>query len=142
MEKECYYLVNSKILPSVYGGVLKAKALLAEGKAPNTSKAVQMAGISRSAFYKYKDYIFKYDGNDKNTVNLFAVLSDKAGVFSALTATLYQYGANILTVNQSVPVDGTADVRLTVKTDNIKLSLNELLTELKKVNGIVSIKSL
>lgn len=142
MEKEYYYLVNSKILPTVYGGVLKAKELLAEGKAPNTSKAVKMAGISRSAFYKYKNYIFKYDGNDKNTVNLFAVLSDKAGVFSALTATLYEHGANILTINQSVPIDGTADVRLTVKTDNIKLSLDELLTKLKKVNGVVSIKSI
>ena len=59
MEKEYYYLVNSKILPSVYGGVLKAKELLAEGKAPNTSKAVKMAGISRSAFYKYMTVMIK-----------------------------------------------------------------------------------
>ena len=59
-----------------------------------------------------------------------------------MTATLYEHGANILTINQSVPIDGTADVRLTVKTDNIKLCLDELLTKLQKVNGVVSIKSI
>ena len=142
MSNECFYLVNSKILPDVVKGVIFAKELLASGKATNTSQAIKMAEISRSAFYKYKDYVFKYDDNEKNTLNLSAVLSDRAGVFSALTTSLYENGANIITVNQGIPVDSVATVSLTVRTDNIKLSLPSLLNKLKAVNGVISIKAI
>ncbi len=140
IENECFYLVNSKILPDVVKGVLYAKELLASGKATNTSQAVKMADVSRSAFYKYKDYVFRYDNKDKNTLNLSAVLSDRAGVFSALTTSLYESGANIITVNQGLPVDGAATASLTVRTDSIKITVNALLNKLKSVDGVISVK--
>lgn len=142
MESENYLLVNSKILPPVFQNVILAKELLASGKATSASQAAKMAGISRSAFYKYKDFVFKYSDNNGNTVNLSALLSDKAGVFSALTTVLYNYGANIITVNQGIPVDGTANVSLTIKTDSITKPLNDLLNELLKVDGVISIKEI
>ena len=143
MEKDCFLVVNSKVLPSVYKNVLKAKTLLAEGKAPNASQAVKAVGISRSAFYKYKDNVFEYQPDSKNqTIHLNAVLYDRAGVFSAMTTMLYRHGVNIITVNQSMPVNGTATVSLTISIGSIKISLDELVQELKCVDGIISVKSI
>ena len=143
MEKDCFLVVNSKVLPAVYKNVLKAKTLLAEGKAPNASQAVKAVGISRSAFYKYKDYVFEYQSDSNNqTIHLNAVLYDRAGVFSAMTAMLYRHGVNIITVNQSMPINGTATVSLTISTGSIKISLDELLQEMRNVNGIISVKSI
>lgn len=141
MEKDTYLLVNSKLLPPVFSGVIKAKKLLSEGKATNTSQAVKMAGISRSAFYKYRDNVFEFENGNRSTVNLNAILSDRAGVFSAMTTILYKNGANIITVNQGIPESGTAAVSLTVRTDNVKITLDELIKQLKSVEGIISVKS-
>lgn len=142
MDFKGYFLVDSKVLPPVFASVVYAKELLATGEARNASQAAKMAGISRSAFYKYKDFVFKYSDSTAGTVNLIAGLSDKAGVFSALTAVLYQYGGNILTVNQGIPIDGKADVSLTVKTDNLTVTLSELLKKLSEVDGVISIKDI
>ena len=81
MEKVNYYLVNASILPPVYSKVIEAKNYLASGEASSTSQAVKMAGISRSAYYKYKDSIFEYstDSNDE-TLTINAKLKDNAGV--------------------------------------------------------------
>ncbi len=141
MDKNCYLLVNTKVLPSVYKGVIKAKKLLSSGEASNASQAVKMANISRSAFYKYKDCVFEYEDDNKNTINFSALLADKAGVFSAMTAVLYNYGANIITVNQGTPVDNVARVSLTVRTDDLNISVDELISKLKDVDGIISIKA-
>ncbi len=141
MENNSFLLVNSSVLPDVFLKVLKAKELIANGSAGNTSKAVKMAGVSRSAFYKYKDFVYKYNDSDKNTVNITAALSDKAGVFSALTTSLYKYGANILTVHQGIPSDGIATVSLTIRTDDIKISLDTLIKKVSAVNGVISIKA-
>ena len=142
MDKDFYMLVSSKVLPPVFKGVITVKELLSSGKAPNASKAVKAAGISRSAFYKYKDYVFKYETEDRHEVTFRAVLSDRAGVLSAMTAALYKYGANIITVSQSAPVNGTAEVSITVRTDNAKISVDDLTKRLKSVDGMVSIKAI
>ena len=129
MEKENFLIVNSKILPEVFLKVVSAKQLLSEGIAPNTSKAVKMVGISRSAFYKYKDYVFRFEKEGQNILTFTALLSDKAGVFSAMANVFYEVGANIITVNQSTPVDGTAKVVLTANTDNVSISVDELIAK-------------
>ena len=141
MNKGNYLVVNSDLLPPVFSGVIKAKKLLAEGIATNTSQAARMAGISRSAFYKYRDYVFEFEDVNHSTVNLSAVLTDRVGVFSKLTSVLYENGANIITVTQGLPVNGTAAVSLTVGTDNVKISLDELLSKLKSADGIISVKA-
>lgn len=109
MGNDKYVLVNSEKLPEVYRAVLKAKNLLAEGKATSASQAAKMAGISRGAYYKYKDAIFEYRQNDDGeTITLFANLLDNPGVLSAMLSTLYEAGANILSVNQNIPVNNVA----------------------------------
>lgn len=141
MKNSDLIIVDSRVLPSVFGGVIKAKELIATGKAENTSQAIKMAGISRSAFYKYRDFVFKYTDNDTDNISLSAILSDKAGVFSALTAVLYECGANIITLNQGIPVDGAAAVSITIKTDGLNIPLESLIAELQSVDGVISVKA-
>ena len=114
MGKVNYLLVDMSVLPEVYVKVIEAKGYLQSGEAANASQAVKMAGISRSAYYKYKDKIFEYSeqGDDVTTIN--AKLQDNAGVLSSVMNELYLAGANILAVNQSIPVNNIADVSITV----------------------------
>ena len=141
MKNSDLIIVDTRVLPSVFGGVIKAKELIATGKAENTSQAIKMAGISRSAFYKYRDFVFKYTDNDTDNISLSAILSDKAGVFSALTAVLYECGANIITLNQGIPVDGAAAVSITIKTGGLNIPLESLIAELQSVDGVISVKA-
>ena len=140
MQNDFYILANTKVLPAVFKDVIKAKELLSSGAAPNATKAAKAAGISRSAFYKYKDYVFRYETSDNREITLNAVLSDRAGVLSAMTTALYNYGVNILTVNQSAPKDGFAAVTITVRTNDNGFSVSDLLSDLKSVDGIISVK--
>ena len=139
MENENYLLVNSKILPPVFEGVLRAKEMLADGSAKNASQASQMAGISRSAFYKYKDFVYRFNTNQSH-VKIMATLADKKGVFSAMTNILSKYGANIITVNQNMPVDGFASVSITLQTDEISIPFDDLISKLLKADGVISVK--
>ncbi len=135
------FVVKASALPEVFSKVIDAKELLQSGTCSNVSQAVAKVGISRSAFYKYKDQVFVYSAqNQKNNICISAVLCDRAGVFSALTAKLYQKGVNILTINQNHPVDETAAVTLTVNTDNSLITIDELLYSLKKIDGVLSVK--
>ncbi len=137
MEENQLLLVHSNVLPPVFAGVVLAKDLLASGKASSAAAAAKMAGISRSAFYKYKDFVFKYSYGGGDVINLNAVLSDRAGVFSALTAALCDCGANIITLSQGLPENGLANVSLSVNTGTAP---EQLLERLHLVDGVISIK--
>ena len=98
MEDVNFLLVDAKVLPDVFLKVVDAKMLLAQGKAKSSSQAAQMAGISRSAFYKYKDAIYLYDERmSENITTLYLTLEDRPGVLSLLLSELYRAGANIIT---------------------------------------------
>jgi chorismate mutase len=142
MHKNEFLLVSSKVLPPVFSGVILAKQLLADGTASNSSQAAKMAGISRSAFYKYRDYVFSNNGIHSDNLSLNAVLTDKAGVFSALTTALYKLGTNILTIHQGIPMDGTAAVSLTIDNCSGELTAEQLIDTLKGVDGVLSVKAL
>jgi len=142
MKNESLLVVNSKVLPPVFLGVIKAKEYLSSGEAKNTSEAIKLAEISRSAFYKYRDFVFSLEDAKSQTVTLSTVLSDKAGVFSAMTTILYENGANIITVNQGAPTSGRAPATLTVNTENLKVPIEELIETLKNANGIISVKAI
>lgn len=140
MSKVNYFLVNSSILPPVFEKVIKAKIYLASGEAANATQAAKMAGISRSAYYKYKDSIFEYNTfDDQETVTLNAKLRDNAGVLSALMNELYLAGANVLSVSQSVPVNSVADVSVTVRVTQMTVSIHDMVDKIKKVSGVKSV---
>lgn len=140
MDKIKYYLVNANILPEVFSKVITAKNLLASGEAASVSQAVRMAGISRSAYYKYKDAIFEYNTQESDeTATINAKLKDNAGVLSALMSEIYKAGANVLSVNQSVPVNSVADVSVTVRIAEMNISSDELVNSIKVVDGVTAV---
>ena len=122
MGKVKYLLVDMSILPEIYAKVVEANGYLQSGEATSASQAAKMAGISRSAYYKYKDKIFEYNeqGDDVTAIN--AKLIDNAGVLSSVMNELYLAGANILAVNQSIPVNNIADVSITVRLSQTDVS--------------------
>ncbi|MFR5876092.1 MAG: ACT domain-containing protein [Eubacterium sp.] len=136
MGKVNYLLIDSSILPEVYSKVIKAKNLIASREASSVSQAVKMAGISRSAYYKYKDKIFEYSEPTEDTATVNAKLLDNTGVLSSVMNELYLAGANVLRVNQSIPVNGIADVSITVRISNTDTSNDELIEKIKKVSGV------
>lgn len=142
-EKPKFLLVDSRVLPEVFYKVVYAKRLLAKGKARSSSEAAKLAGVSRSAFYKYKDCVFPYESKMGDSIATFsATLEDEPGVLSSLIAELYKAGANILTVNQSIPVDGVALVTVSARTIGIVMEDDKLLKMLKEIAGVVDIRKI
>lgn len=136
-----YVLVNAEILPQVYRKVLFAKQLLAGGKAVSASAAAKMAGISRSAYYKYRDKVFEYNpDNSEEMATLSLVLMDTKGVLSAVTNEIYLVGANVLSINQDVPQNGVANVSLTVRIAEMTVSVDSLTEKLKSLSGVKSVR--
>lgn len=141
MQESRLILVDTQALPEVFHKVLEAKEYLKSGAAASTSEAVRMAGISRSAFYKYKDAVYPYqDKGPKRLITIQAVLTDRPGVLMALISAFYGAGANILTVNQSIPVMGMALVSISARVETMKMSTDGLLTSLRNIEGVQSIE--
>ena len=139
MAKLKYLLVNADILPEVYKKVSFAKELLASGEAQNASQAAKMAGISRSAYYKYKDGVFEDNPeNADEMVSLSLKLKDNKGVLSAVTNELYLVGANVLSINQEVPQNGIANVLLSVRITEMTVDADTLVEKLKTLGGVKS----
>jgi len=139
MERKSYLLVDADVLPEVFLRVLRAKELLASGEAKNISRATRMADVSRSAFYKYKDCVFRSEAG-KQMATLNATLLDETGTLQALLAAVSAAGAGVVTINQSMPENGTARVAVTVRTDGMQMPLDELCDTLKKQKTVVDIK--
>ena len=122
-------LIDSSVLPDVFIKTLKVKQWLLDGEEESASVACKKAGISRSAYYKYKDHV----------VTLHAVLTDKAGILSMFMSALYESGANILTVNQNIPSGRRAPVSVSFRATNPCFSVSELISELKQIEGVKSV---
>ncbi len=133
-------LVKADVLPEVFLKVIEAKHLLSCKRAKSASEAAKMCGISRSAFYKYKDSVFSYNEvNAGSIVNLSAVLEDRAGVLSQFLSTLYETHANILTVNQGMPSGGVASVTVSYRDESGGREVEDVLNHLSSIDGVVSI---
>ena len=134
-------VVDVSVLPEVIGKVLEVKKMLAGRQEKSSAAACKRVGISRSAYYKYKDCVFSYE--DKLTqriINLHAVLRDEAGVLSSVLSALYDFGANILTVNQNIPIDGVAEVTFSVRLGGSVGTPDALREKLMQVGGVVHVK--
>ncbi len=136
-------VVDASVLPDVIGKVLEVKKLLANKEEKSSAAACKRVGISRSAYYKYKNCVYSYE--DKITqriINLHAVLRDEAGVLSNVLAALYDADANILTVNQNIPIDGVAGVTFSVRLNGEVQSPHQLQQLVGAVQGVVEVRIL
>ena len=134
-----FLLIDAAVVPQIFIKVLEAKKLLASGQAKNISTAIKMADISRSAFYKYKDSVFTSESvSDIVTANI--ILLDELGALQEVLALLSKAGANVVSINQALPANGTAEVSITMKTAEMQLGLNETLKQLKMQKTVVEVK--
>ncbi len=141
MQKKTYYIVDSAALPEVFGKVIEAKRLIDSKEASSASEAIKIAGLSRSAYYKYKDKVFICKDNNTNKLDIQAILQDKAGVFSSLSSALFQKGANIITMTQTEPKNGVASVYITIDIENLQCTIKELIDLSSQIDGVITIKS-
>ena len=143
MREDSYLVIDEKVLPEVYQKVVQANALLESGQAASTSEAVRMAGLSRSVYYKYRDAVFPYTRRDPSRIlTVQLILLDRPGVLVSLLTVFYQAGANILTVNQNIPVKGRAFVSVSARIDTMEQAPGELIESLKQVGGVIKIDSI
>ena len=133
-----FLLVDAEVLPDVFLKVLQAKELLASGAVTNISSAARRAGISRSAFYKYKDYVFDAESG-RETLTVIATLLDKTGALQGLLSGISAAGASIVTITQSRPENGTAQVEVTVRTATMQMSVEDMLLKLARQPFVVEV---
>ena len=139
MAERRFLLVDADVLPEVFVKVLQAKELLASGAVSNISAAAKQAGISRSAFYKYKDTVFDAE-NGRESITVVATLLDKTGALQSLLAGISAAGASIVTINQSTPENGAALVAVTIRTDTMQMSPEELTEKLSRQRMVVGVR--
>ena len=140
-EQSNFLLVDLSVLPEVFSKVVEAKRYMAQGKVKSYSDAAKMAGISRSAFYKYKDKVYPYENTSvKRVLTLNLMLVDEPGILSSLISELYRIGANILTINQNIPVDGVAPVSVSLRIDRDRSDI-EVVELIAQVSGVVSVRT-
>ncbi len=142
-DKSKYFVVKQKAVPEVLLKVVEAKKLLESERAITVQEATDKVGISRSSFYKYKDDIFPfYDNTKGKTVTLVVQMDDEQGLLSDLLHVVAIYRANILTIHQSIPVNGVATLTLSVEIRENTGNVSGMIEELENLNGIHYVKIL
>jgi chorismate mutase len=138
-----FFLVKSDLLPEVFIKVMAVKRLLSSGKAESVNEAVQRIGLSRSAYYKYKDAVLPfYETSRGRLVTLIFAVENFPGILSGIINCMARVKANILTINQNIPINGLADVSISVETDRMTVNLENLMDELGRISGVRSYRIL
>ncbi len=132
-----YLIIHKSILPDYFETVLKAKSLVEDEKM-SVSDACRMLGISRSTFYKYKDNIFSPSKNYGKKAIVGVKTADKMGVLSNILSIIYNFGANVITINQDMPIKDSAYITMAIDVSDSEKDINELVKELKTVENVRS----
>ena len=143
MEKKKYYLVSAEALPEVFIKVAEAKRMLQVGEADTVGEAARLVGISRSAFYKYKDAVQPFQNmRAGHIITFYALLKDIPGVLSNYLSIFAGSGANILTINQTIPTNGCAGVTISADTSEMVDGLEELMSRAAAAQGVLKFEIL
>ena len=133
-----YYIVEASVLPEIFRKVVETRRLLDTGEAETVNQAVRITGISRSAFYKYKDAVRPFqDMLHGRIVTFQLLLKDEPGLLSQVLNRFAGSGANILTINQGIPSNGSAVVTVNAETSGMAGSLQKLLEEIGGLAGVI-----
>lgn len=135
--KERYYLVREDILPEAVVKTMQVKQLLAAGDAKTVHEAVEQVGLSRSAFYKYKDGIHLINQLERERIVTISIdLEHRSGMLSKVLSTVAGYGGNVLTIHQSIPLQGIANVVISVEVSRIAEDLGDMLEGMRDCAGV------
>ncbi len=137
------YIVEASMLPEIFIEVSRAKEMLETGEAATVAEAVSKVGISRSAFYKYKDAITPFrDMKRGQVLTLSVIMHDKPGALSAVLAIFAGIHANILTINQSIPSNGVAMVTISMAAEDMTITVDELRAQIEALSTVVRMELL
>ncbi|MBO8159564.1 ACT domain-containing protein [Thermosyntropha sp.] len=137
-DKKNYYIVREDILPESIVKTAKAKEILAKGEAENVLDAVNRLGIARSTYYKYKDGVLPFfDADSMRIINISLFLSHVPGVLSGVLNLVASLKANVLTINQNLPLHGMAYVTLSLSIEEMTVTVDEFLMDLQKIDGVI-----
>ena len=141
MDNTKYYVVKKKAVPEVLIKVVETKRLLATRRGDSVQDATEQVGISRSSFYKYKDDIFPFHETAKGkTITMVIQLDDEPGLLSIVLKTVAEFHANILTIHQSIPINGVATLTLSVEVLQTTKNLSEMVEEIEQHSGVHYLK--
>lgn len=140
-KKAVFYIVSQDVLPDVLKKTVVVKELLKRAEAKTIHDATKQVGISRSAFYKYKDHIFPfYEASREKIVTLSFILDHTPGILSNLLNTIATDGGNVLTINQDIPLQGIANVSISIETAKMQVDMEKLLENIKSLEGIKKVE--
>ena len=143
MGKDKLYLVSERALPEVLLQVVEAKKLLETKKVMTVGEAAEAVGISRSSFYKYKDDInYFYEDARGKTISFLLEMEDRQGLLSEVLKEVAHYGVNILTIHQSIPVNGLASLSLSLQILNGLTDITDMVASVEAIDGIRRMKIL
>ena len=133
-----YFIVEAEALPEIFLKVAETKWMLETGEAATVNEATKATGISRSAFYKYRDCIVPFQNLLAGRILTFHfILRDVTGLLSSILSIFAQFGANILTINQTIPTNGSASVTISAETNAMQCGADNLLRELRRMEGVL-----
>ena len=143
LKKSEYFVVKQKAVPEVLQKLVEAKRLLESEKAVTVQEATEQAGISRSSFYKYKNDIFPFHDNARGKSITFVIqMNDEPGLLSDVLHVVADYNANILTIHQSIPINGVASLTLTVDILPTTGDSSDMIKEIEGKEGVMYLKIL
>ncbi|MDD4601050.1 hypothetical protein SDC9_05892 [bioreactor metagenome] len=132
-----FYLVKEEILPEAIKKTIKVKDMLKRGDAATINEAVEKMELSRSAYYKYKDYVFPfYEASREKIVTLAILLDHRSGVLSRVLNTIANDHGSVMTINQGIPLQGVANATISIETAELAIDLEALLDKLRLVDGV------
>ena len=138
-----YFVVKQKAIPEVLLKVVEAKRLLESEKVLTIQEAVDAVGISRSSFYKYKDDIFPFHDNSQGTtITLTFQMDDEPGILSDVLKIIAEYRANILTIHQSIPINGIASLTLSIQVLQTTGDISRMIEQLEGQPSVHQVKIL
>jgi chorismate mutase len=138
-----FYLVREDVLPEAMQKTLQAKEMIERGKAVSVWEAVKSVDLSRSAFYKYRDTVFPFHSVVKEKIiTLFFHLEDRSGTLSELLGIVASSGCNVLTIHQTIPIQGRANVTLSLNTGEMHMEMNEFINRLKRLEFVDKVEIL
>ena len=140
-ERSSYYVIKEKAVPEVLLKVVETKSLLETGKVATVAEAVERTGISRSSFYKYKDDIFVFhDSSEGKTLTFTCEMEDEPGILSILLGIIAEYGANVLTIHQSIPINNMASLSISLQILPSTRDVAKMVEDMESLSGVHSIK--
>lgn len=143
LKKDKFYLVQEDILPEAIKKTIKVKEILKLGEAKTINEAVERMDLSRSAYYKYKDYVFPfYEIAQGKIVSITVSMSNDPGMLSSILRAIAESNGSILTINQDIPLQGIANVTIAFETKDLSTTLEECLDNIRSIRGILKVEIL